>query len=82
MGLRVFRRWRDHDLVKEFHDRLRGQVRNTPGRVAAPTAGVIDSQSIKTSTDVPADLGRRARRRPAHDGVPASSVPRACSEAV
>ncbi|MFJ4206426.1 transposase [Streptomyces sviceus] len=26
-----FRRWRDHGLVKEFHDRLRGQVREKVG---------------------------------------------------
>ncbi|MEV5177501.1 transposase [Streptomyces flaveolus] len=42
-----FRRWRDHDLVREFHDRLRGQVRERAGRDALPTAGVIDSQSVK-----------------------------------
>ncbi|MGX1027611.1 IS5 family transposase [Streptomyces sp. SAI-097] len=42
-----FRRWRDHGLVREFHDRLRGQVREKLGRDAEPTAAVIDSQSIK-----------------------------------
>ncbi len=40
-----FRRWRDHALVKEF--RLRAQVRERLGRDAEPTAGVIDSQSVK-----------------------------------
>ncbi|MFF4483849.1 transposase [Streptomyces sp. NPDC021218] len=30
-----FRRWRDHALVKEFHDRLRGQVRERLGRDCA-----------------------------------------------
>ena len=31
-----FRRWRDHGLVREFHDRLRGRVREEggPGRGA------------------------------------------------
>ncbi|MFI2315165.1 transposase [Streptomyces sp. CB00072] len=38
-----FRRWRDHVLVREFHDRLRGQDREEAGRDAEPTAGVIDS---------------------------------------
>jgi transposase len=42
-----FRRWRDHALVRESHDRLRGQVRERAGRDALPTAGVIDSQSVK-----------------------------------
>ncbi|WP_435851430.1 IS5 family transposase [Streptomyces mirabilis] len=50
-----FRRWRDHALVKEFHDRLRGQVRERLGRDAEPTAGVIDSQSIKADAVVGAD---------------------------
>jgi transposase len=38
-----FRRWRDHGLVREFHDRLRAGVRQQAGRDAEPTAGVIDS---------------------------------------
>ncbi|MFC5803154.1 IS5 family transposase [Streptomyces formicae] len=50
-----FRRWRDHGLVKEFHDRLRGQVRETLGRDAAPTAGVIDSQSVRADAVVGTD---------------------------
>ncbi|MET7919830.1 IS5 family transposase [Streptomyces avermitilis] len=50
-----FRRWRDHDLVKEFHDRLRGRVRMRLGRDAEPTAGVIDSQSVKADAVVGAD---------------------------
>jgi len=44
-----FRRWRDHGLVKEFHDRLRGQVRERLSRDAEPTAGVIDSQSVSSA---------------------------------
>ncbi|MGW4825888.1 IS5 family transposase [Streptomyces sp. NPDC004227] len=50
-----FRRWRDHALIKEFHDRLRAQVRTTLGRDAEPTAGVIDSQSVKADAVVGAD---------------------------
>ncbi|MER6074255.1 transposase [Streptomyces sp. NPDC001817] len=50
-----FRRWRDHGLVKEFHDRLRGQVREKLGRNTEPTAGVIDSQSVKADAVVGAD---------------------------
>ncbi|MGW6026573.1 IS5 family transposase [Streptomyces sp. NPDC055214] len=50
-----FRRWRDHGLVKEFRDRLRGQVRETLDRDAAPTAGVIDSQSVKADAVVGTD---------------------------
>ncbi|GAA2605497.1 IS5 family transposase [Streptomyces axinellae] len=50
-----FRRWRDHVLVREFHDRLRGRVRQKEGRDAEPTAGVIDSQSVKADAVVGAD---------------------------
>jgi transposase len=50
-----FRRWRDHGLVKEFHDRLRAKVREKLGRDAEPTAGVIDSQSVKADAVVDAD---------------------------
>ncbi|MEV0643528.1 IS5 family transposase [Streptomyces sp. NPDC050619] len=50
-----FRRWRDNCLVKEFHDRLRARVREELGRDAQPTAGVIDSQSVKADAVVGAD---------------------------
>jgi transposase len=50
-----FRRWRDHALVKEFHDRLRARVREKLGREAEPTAGAIDSQSVKADAVVGAD---------------------------
>ncbi|WP_189529113.1 IS5 family transposase [Streptomyces sindenensis] len=50
-----FRRWRDHLLVREFHDRLRDRVRQKAERDAEPTAGVIDSQSVKADAVVGAD---------------------------
>lgn len=50
-----FRRWRDQGLVREFHGRLRGQVREKLGRDAEPTAAVIDSQSIKADAVVGSD---------------------------
>ncbi|WP_073946610.1 IS5 family transposase [Streptomyces kebangsaanensis] len=50
-----FRRWRDHGMVKEFHDRLRGRVRERLDRDAEPGAGVIDSQSVKADAVVGAD---------------------------
>ncbi|MFE7242616.1 transposase [Streptomyces sp. NPDC057582] len=33
-----FRRWRDHALVKEFHDWLRARIRERQGRDTEPTA--------------------------------------------
>ncbi|SFH25863.1 Transposase [Streptomyces mirabilis] len=50
-----FRRWRDHALLQEFHDRLRAKVRMRAGRDAEPTAGVIDSQSVKADAVVGTD---------------------------
>ncbi|MET9683891.1 IS5 family transposase [Streptomyces coeruleorubidus] len=50
-----FRRWRDHGLVGEFHDRLRARARLMVGRDAEPSAGVIDSQSVKADAVVRAD---------------------------
>ncbi|MFD3658177.1 IS5 family transposase [Streptomyces sp. NPDC058620] len=50
-----FRRWRDHGLVREFHDRLRRQVREQAGRDPEPSAGVIDSQSVKADAVVGSD---------------------------
>jgi transposase len=50
-----FRRWRDHGMVKEFHDRLRRKVREQAGRDPEPSAGVIDSQSVKADAVVGAD---------------------------
>ncbi|MGW6691836.1 IS5 family transposase [Streptomyces sp. NPDC054961] len=50
-----FRRWREHGLIVEFHDRLRGKVREKTGRDPEPSAGVIDSQSVKADAVVGAD---------------------------
>lgn len=47
-----FRRWRDHALIHELHDRLRDRVRTRQGRTAQPTAGIIDSQSVKADATV------------------------------
>ncbi|MFI1154534.1 transposase [Streptomyces sp. NPDC020817] len=43
-----FRRWRNHDLVREFHDRLRRPVRERARRDSEPGAGVIDSPSERS----------------------------------
>lgn len=50
-----FRRWRDHGMVREFHDRLRRRVREQAGRDPEPSTGVIDSQSVKADAVVGAD---------------------------
>ncbi|WP_405680987.1 transposase [Streptomyces sp. NBC_00868] len=49
-----FRRWRQAGLIAEFHDRLRGMVREREGRETEPTAGIIDAQSVRAAASVPA----------------------------
>ncbi|THA28393.1 transposase, partial [Streptomyces sp. A1547] len=49
-----FRRWREHGLTDEFHNRLRGRVREHEGRLAEPSAGIIDAQSVRAAATVPA----------------------------
>ncbi|MET7481230.1 IS5 family transposase [Streptomyces sp. NPDC005648] len=51
-----FRRWREHGLIAEFHDRLRGKVRECEDREAEPTAGIIDAQSVRAAATVPTAL--------------------------
>lgn len=44
-----FRNWRDDGTWQRIHDTLRSQVRQKAGRHKHPTAGCLDSQSVKTS---------------------------------
>ncbi|WP_199822706.1 transposase [Streptomyces sp. NRRL WC-3744] len=50
-----FGRWRENALVREFHDRLRARMWERLGRDAEPTAGVIDSPSVKADAVVGTD---------------------------
>ena len=66
-----FRRWREHGLITEFHDRLRGRVREREGLDAEPTAGIIDAQSVKAAASVPSvsrgyDGGKKVGGRKRH----------------
>ena len=42
-------KWRHNGLWKTIHDALAKQVRREAGRDESPSAGVIDSQSVKTT---------------------------------
>jgi putative transposase len=44
-----FRRWTSSGLWQRIHDTLRARVRQKAGRHKHPRAGVIDSQSVKTT---------------------------------
>ena len=49
-----FARWQTDGVFAQLNGLLRELVRQQEGRGAAPSAGVIDAQSVKTSTSVPA----------------------------
>lgn len=71
-----FARWQEEGVFDQLNSLLRRQVRRQEGREEEPTACVIDSQSIKTSTNVPAtgqaiDGGRSPRASPAQEIPPA-----------
>lgn len=45
----TFRRWSDERLFEKMNDELRKLWREREGRDAAPTASVLDSQSVRTA---------------------------------
>jgi putative transposase len=45
-----FRTWRDDGTWQRMHDTLRAEIRRKEGRHKHPTAGSLDSQSVKTGT--------------------------------
>jgi transposase len=46
--------WRDEGIFAQLNYDLTGQARIKAGRNAAPTASIVDTQSVKTSTNPPA----------------------------
>ncbi|MFD4370113.1 transposase [Streptomyces sp. NPDC058486] len=59
------RRWREHRLIAESHDPLRGTVREREGREAEPTAGITDTQSCRPPHPA-TTTGRRFRAAKRH----------------
>lgn len=63
-----FARWHDLGVTERVHDALREQARQAEGRDAEPSAGIIDSQSVKGADTVPAssrgyDAGKKVNGR-------------------
>lgn len=44
-----FQRWQRSGIFIRLHDDVRGRLRPLLGRAADPSAGIIDSQSVKTT---------------------------------
>jgi putative transposase len=44
-----FRTWRRAGVWEWMHDTLRGDLREASGRTREPSAGIIDSQTVKTT---------------------------------
>ncbi len=68
---RFFRRWLSQGLLAELHDRLRRLTRQKEGRDPEPSAGIVDSQSVKADASVPAgsrgyDGGKKINGRKRH----------------
>ena len=64
-----FRQFRDDGTWQRIHDTLRAQLRRRLGRHKQPTAGALDSQSVKTS-QLPGvrgyDAGKQVKGRKRH----------------
>jgi hypothetical protein len=64
-------RWEKEGVTEAIHELLRGRVRRAAGRTEEPSAAVIDSQTVKTSGNVPEasqgiDAGKRIKGRKRH----------------
>lgn len=44
-----FTRWKNEKMFEQLHTHVRGSLRVLLGRAASPSAGIIDSQSVKTT---------------------------------
>lgn len=64
-----FRQWKKDGTLKRIHDVLRGKVRRQEGRAPQPTAGIIDSQSVKTDVEAETrgyDANKKVKGRKRH----------------
>ncbi len=66
-----YAKWEADGTTQQVHDLLRDRTRTAQGRTAAPSAAVLDAQSVKTSanvaeTDQGIDAGKKIKGRKRH----------------
>jgi putative transposase len=64
-----FARWKKDGTWKKLNDELRRKVRKKEGREEEPTAGILDSQSVKTMQEAETkgyDAGKKIKGRKRH----------------
>jgi transposase len=64
-----FRLWRESECFVAINDKLRQKTRLAVGKQAAPSAAIIDSQSVKTDEQAASkgyDAGKRVKGRKRH----------------
>lgn len=64
-----FRQWKKDGTLQRIHDVLRGKVRKQAGRAPEPTAGVLDSQSVKSDVQAESrgyDANKKVKGRKRH----------------
>jgi transposase len=72
LGYQYFWRWRNDRTWQLMHDLLRGDVRVAAGKRRQPSAGIIESQSVKTTDKGGSTALIRTNRSKGANGISSS----------